>query len=139
MALIEILYELSVSNEFTSLNARPISNTKLVEQQERIHLIYKHIEEHFKDPIEIGVIANKANLSIPAFCRYFKKMSKLTYTDFVNQYRINHAKKLLLQEYNISKACFNSGFENLSYFNRTFKKITGLNPSQFKKHKMGLK
>jgi AraC-like DNA-binding protein len=57
----------------------------------------------------------------------------LTYTDFVNQYRINYSKQLLLQDLSISAICYESGFENLSYFNRVFKKQVGMSPSQFKK------
>ncbi|MFM6936998.1 MAG: helix-turn-helix domain-containing protein, partial [Aquirufa sp.] len=72
---------------------------------------------------------------VPAFCRYFKQTTKVTYTDFVNQFRIRHAQKLLLQHQNVTEACFDSGFENLSYFTRTFTKITGQRPSEFRKNR----
>jgi len=96
--------------------------------------IYQHVETHFKQPIDTTSIASKVNLSVPAFCRFFKKTTKLTYTDFVNQYRIMYAKKLLLQDKTVSETCFESGFDNLSYFNRAFKKVTGENPSVFRKN-----
>ena len=67
-----------------------------------------------------------------AFCRYFKKMTKLTFTQFVNHYRIDIAKKLLLQGNTISEVCFQCGFESLSYFNRVFKKVTGTSPTGFR-------
>ena len=57
----------------------------------------------------------------------------MTFTDFVNQYRITQAKTLLLQDKSISEACYEVGFESLSYFNKLFKRIAGENPSQFKK------
>lgn len=57
----------------------------------------------------------------------------MTFTDFVNQYRITQAKTLLLQDKSISEVCYDVGFDSLSYFNKLFKKITGENPSQFKK------
>ena len=57
----------------------------------------------------------------------------MTFTDYVNKYRINQAKKLLLMDKNVTEACFDSGFENLSHFNRTFKKFAGENPSSFRK------
>ena len=60
-------------------------------------------------------------------------MTKLTFIEFLNQYRINQSKKLLMLDKTITETCFESGFESLSYFNRTFKKITGGNPLQFKK------
>ena len=57
----------------------------------------------------------------------------MTFTEFVNQYRITQAKTLLLQDISISEACYEVGFESLSYFNKLFKKIAGENPSVFKK------
>lgn len=57
----------------------------------------------------------------------------MTFTDFVNQYRLTVAKTLLLQNKTISEACYEVGFESLSYFNKLFKKISGENPSEFKK------
>ena len=132
--LINIFQYLSKSTEFIKLDVRPITSKSILKQQDRMLEIYRHVEENFKEKIDTSIIANKTNLSVPAFCRYFKRTTKLTYTDFVNQYRITHAKKCLLQGTNVSEACFESGFENLSYFNRTFKKVTGVSPSTFKKN-----
>lgn len=57
----------------------------------------------------------------------------MTFTDFVNQYRINQAKTLLLQDKNISETGYAVGFESISHFNKVFKKNTGENPGEFKK------
>ena len=132
--LINIFQYLSKSTEFIKLDVRSITSKSILKQQDRMLEIYRHVEENFKEKIDTSIIANKTNLSVPAFCRYFKRTTKLTYTDFVNQYRITHAKKCLLQGTNVSEACFESGFENLSYFNRIFKKVTGVSPSVFKKN-----
>lgn len=136
MELLSLFQFLAGSNEYIKLKVRPVSSHTILKQQERIHQIYQHVEEHFKEAIDTNALAKKVCLSVPVFCRYFKKATKLTYTDFVNQYRINYAKKLLLQNKNVTEACFESGFENLSYFNRLFKKITGESPSKFKKKKI---
>lgn len=134
--LLSVFQFLAGSKEYVKLKVRPVSSHTILKQQERIHQVYQHVEEHFKNATDTNAIAEKVNLSVPAFCRYFKKATKLTYTDFVNQYRINYAKKLLLQDRNVTEACYESGFENLSYFNRAFKKITGESPSKFKKKKI---
>jgi AraC-like DNA-binding protein len=76
-------------------------------------------------------------LSVPAFCRYFKQATHLTYTDFVNQYRVNYAKKLLIQGRHVGETCYEAGFENLPYFTRLFKKRVGVSPSTFKKQTSG--
>ncbi|MFM2358680.1 MAG: hypothetical protein RLY16_673 [Bacteroidota bacterium] len=139
MALMELFQLLAQSEEYIALHVRPISNQLILKQQDRMLHIYQHVEQHFKEKIDTQLIAMKSNLSVPAFCRYFKKATKLTYTEFVNQYRITYAKKLLLQNHNVTEACFESGFESLSYFNRAFKKITGVSPSFFKKNTINLK
>jgi AraC-like DNA-binding protein len=135
MILIKVFQILSVSKEYTLLNTRPIASHAVIKEQERMHIIYKFVEANFQLPIKIIDIAKKVNLSEAAFCRYFKKSTKLTYTQFVNQYRVNHAKKLLMQNTNVTEACYDTGFESLSYFNKIFKKITGENPSAFRKRK----
>ena len=135
MLLIQVFQLLAESKEYTLLHTRPIASHAAIKEQERIHVIYKYVEAHFQKSIKIIDIASKVNLTEAAFCRYFKKATKLTYTDIVNQYRINHAKKLLMQNANVTEACYDTGFESLSYFSKIFKKVTGENPSSFRKRK----
>ena len=95
--------------------------------------IYQYIHAHYNQTPDVNAVAAGVHLTTAAFCRYFKKQTKMTFTDFVNQYRITQAKTLLLQDISISEACYKVGFESLSYFNKIFKKINGENPSVFKK------
>jgi AraC-like DNA-binding protein len=131
--LLSIFQLLATSKEFTDLQSRPIANASLLKEQQRMHKVYHFIETHYQQSIDVNEVAKLTHLTTAAFCRYFKKSTHLTFTDFLNQYKINQAKKLLLHDKNVTEACYESGFENLSYFNKTFKKITGENPSQFKK------
>jgi AraC-like DNA-binding protein len=133
MELMSIFQFLAVSDEYEDLEVRPISSQSILKQQERMHRIHQFVEMNFQKPIDTQQIAEEVNLTLPAFCRYFKKATKLTYTDFVNQYRVQYAKKLLIQDKNVTEACFECGFESLSYFNRIFKKFAGVSPSAFKK------
>jgi AraC-like DNA-binding protein len=57
----------------------------------------------------------------------------MTFTEFVNQYRIERAKNLLMQNNNVSEVCFGVGLESLSYFNKIFREIVGVNPSEFRR------
>ncbi|MFM6947702.1 MAG: helix-turn-helix domain-containing protein [Aquirufa sp.] len=129
--LMGILQFLAESDEYVALHVRPIASQSVLKQQERMHRIYQFVEKNFQNAIDVQSIADEVSLSVPAFCRYFKKSTHLTYTDFVNQYRINYAKKLLLQNKTVTETCFESGFESLSYFNRVFKKLTGEVPSRY--------
>ena len=136
MELMSIFQFLAESEEYEDLDVRPISSQTILKQQERMHRIHQFVEVNFQKPIDTQQIANEVNLSLPAFCRYFKKTTKFTYTDFVNQYRVQYAKKLLIQDKNVTETCFESGFESLSYFNRIFKKWTGESPSSFRKQRL---
>jgi AraC-like DNA-binding protein len=131
--LLQIFQLLATSEEYTLLHSRPIANASLLKEQQRMHKIYHYIETNYQKDIDVNRVAQLTNLTTAAFCRYFKKATHLTFTDFLNQYRINQAKKLLLHDKNVTEACYESGFENLSHFNKTFKKITGENPSHFKR------
>jgi AraC-like DNA-binding protein len=131
--LLRIFQILSSSAEFIQLKERPIANASLFKEQQRMQRIYHFIETNYYTRIDVNKLAQLTHLTTPAFCRYFKKATHLTFTDFLNQYRINQAKKLLLHDKNVTEACYASGFENLSHFNKTFKKLTGENPSAFKR------
>lgn len=133
MLLLKILKTLASSNEVMTLNASPAGNKSLQKEQHRMDSIYQYVELHYDQNPDVNVIAERVNLTTAAFCRFFKKNTKMTFTDFVNTYRINQAKNLLLQNYSVSETCFAVGFESLSYFNRLFKKIVAENPSDFKK------
>lgn len=133
ISLLQVFQLLAVSTETIPLMTRPIAHISVLKGQQRLHTIYHYIETNYHEPIEVGEIAKMAHLTTAAFCRYFKKSTHLTFTDFLNQYRINQAKKLLLQNKSVTEACYKSGFENLSHFNKTFKKFTGENPTAFKK------
>jgi len=133
LELLQIFQTLATTEDVTVLNSEPLNNMSLFKEQERMHRIYKYLEENYKSKIDVNSAAALSHLTTAAFCRYFKKITGLTFTDFVNQFRINQAKKILLQDKTVTEACYDSGFDNLSHFNKTFKKLTGENPSQFRK------
>ena len=128
------LFELlAKSKDYTLLHEQPYVNQYSQKEQDRIRHIYGFIDQHYQRKITLEEVAALSNLGREAFCRYFKKATGNTFIEFLNQYRISQAKRLLLVNKNVSETCFNCGFESLSYFNRIFKKVTGENPSKFKK------
>ena len=132
LELLDLLNILSEADDKTLLHSKPVKNQFNNKDKDRLDKIYAFIDEHYQHRIDIQEVANMSHLTKPAFCRYFKKITKLTFTQFVNHYRIDKSKKLLLSGKNVTETCFSSGFESLSYFNRTFKKITGTNPISFR-------
>ncbi len=133
MRTIHILKLLAQSTNFELLHKTPFVNKYSNKEQKRLRKIYAMIDTNFQGKIALDEVADLCNLTKPAFCRYFKKTTGSTFTVFLNQYRISHAKRLLHMGKNVGETCYECGFESLSYFNRTFKKVTGENPSEFKK------
>ena len=133
LTLLQILQILAGSSEVLVLNEMDTSIKIFMNDKIRMSSVYEYINAHFDQDPDVNFIASQVHLSTAAFCRYFKKQTKMTFTDFVNQYRINQAKTLLLQGKNISETGYAVGFDSISYFNKLFKKSTGENPSEFKK------
>ena len=133
LQVLHIFEILSVSTEFVLLHDAPVVNKYNKKQQDRLRKVYAYIDENYQQKIAIEDIASICNLGKEAFCRYFKKATGNTFIGFLNQYRVSQAKRLLLMGKNVGETCYECGFESLSYFNRTFKKVTSENPSTFKK------
>lgn len=133
MALLTIFQQLATSTDIALLHGKPVTNAYNLKEQQRLKRTYQFIEDNYQRKLDIAEVAALTNLTTAAFCRYFKRMTSLTFTQFLNQYRISQAQKLLILDSNVTEACFASGFESLSYFNKIFRRVTGENPLQFKK------
>ncbi|NCD71741.1 helix-turn-helix domain-containing protein [Mucilaginibacter agri] len=133
LSLMEVFQLLSQSHEFEQLNQEDTSVKLYLNDKLRMGNIYNYIHQHYHETADVNAIADKVGLSTAAFCRYFKRQTAMTFTDFVNQYRINQAKTLLLQDNTVSETCYSVGFQSLSYFNKLFKQSTGQGPLEFKK------
>lgn len=133
LLLLDILQLLASSEEVEELNTQDTSIKLFFNDKIRVGNIYNYIHENFNKSPDVNEIASLVNLSTSAFCRYFKKQTNMTFTDFVNQYRITQAKTMLLNEITISEVAYGVGLESLSYFNKIFKKYTGETPTDFKK------
>lgn len=129
--LLEIFQIMATSNEVVQLNDRSHSHTQ--QTKDRMSVVYDYVDANYHLDPDVHYIAQKVHMTTAAFCRYFKKQTGMTFTDFVNHCRINQAKNLLLQNKTVSEACFATGFEQLSYFNKVFRKINGENPKDFRK------
>ena len=131
--LLEVFHVLSNSKEVKELNEQDTSIKLFFDDKIRMGSVYKYIHLNYDKKPDVNAVAAAVHLSTAAFCRYFKRQTRMTFTDFVNQYRITQAKTFLLKDVSVSEACYEVGFESLSYFNKLFHKLTGENPSAFKK------
>ncbi len=108
-------------------------NTYSSNEGKRMNNILQFTFNHAHRKIYIEEVAQLANLSTEAFCRYFKTRTMKTYTTFLNEVRVSQASRLLInnKDKSITEICFETGFSNLSNFNRVFKRVTGKTPSQY--------
>lgn len=99
----------------------------------RINEIFQYTFKHFEEKISLEDISGVAHMTPHAFCKYFKKHTRKTYITFLNEIRIEQACKMLIHglSENVSDIAFKTGFNNVVNFNRVFKKITKLSPSEY--------
>jgi len=133
LKLLEVLNDLASSDDYTLLNVDGFGFETSPQDSAKIDKIYKHINNNFQKPITLDEIADIASMTVPAFCRYFKKATGKTFTKLVNEYRVVHATKLLSESQNsITDICFECGFNNFSHFNKLFKEFTGKSASKYR-------
>lgn len=135
--LLDVLATLSEQEQFEYLTPEDYSYEHSFDE-ERMLNINEYVYQHFKDPISVTDIARISNMTETSFCRYFKKRTLKTFVQFLNEIRISYASKLLNNDScSITDACFESGFNSLSYFNRQFKYVMKMSPMQYKQWKKG--
>lgn len=133
LSILNILNKLATSQDFKVLNAQGFSMETEVKDNDRINMVFNHVKSSFKEEIPLEEMADIVSMTVPSFCRYFKKITNKTFTQFVNEYRLVHASKLLAEKpMSITEVCFASGFNNFSHFNKSFKAFTGQNPSEYR-------
>ena len=132
--LIKILKTLSVSTEIENLNASGLTVQLTRQDNDRAAKIFQFIRDHFADQIELEEISKLANMTIPSFCRYFKKLTNKTFTNFVNEFRVIEACRILSEDQmTITELCYKVGFNNIAHFNKHFKKVTKKSPTEYRK------
>jgi len=133
LVLLEILHGLAKSDDYTILNADGFAFETEPQDSAKIDVVFKHINQNFKEHISLDEIADKVSMTVPAFCRYFKKVTGKTFTKLVNEYRVVHATKLLSEsQMSITDISFECGFNNFSHFNKLFKEFTGKSASKYR-------
>lgn len=101
---------------------------------ERINRIYAYIIAHYTQEVHLDEVAHLANMTETAFCRYFKKVTQKTFVEIVTEFRIKHACQMLrTSQKTMVEICFESGFGNLSHFNKQFKQWMKVPPLQYRK------
>ncbi|WP_372751952.1 AraC family transcriptional regulator [Labilibaculum sp.] len=131
IVLLQILQILGQSDDLEYLASDNFVKTIQQRSNQKLYQIYEYVSDNFHRKIDLEEAAKIANMSKTAFCRFFKKKTQKTFSEFLNEMRINYAKKLLVEgRLTVSQIAYECGFNSPSYFNKIFKSSTGKSPLQ---------
>lgn len=129
LQLLHIMHQLAKHENMALLSSEGYSNTKINEGLDETH---EYIFNNFNKPIQLNDVAAVAGMNPSSFSRYFKRIHRKTFSRYLIEIRIGYACKLLMEKQsNVSTICYESGFNNLSNFNKQFRKTKGMSPSEY--------
>ncbi len=132
-SFLQILDQLQDPADLTWLNAPNVISAYNSQTPGRVPKLMHFIQQNFRDEVTLEQAASISGLQIHSFCRFFKGLTNRTFSDFLNEVRIGYASKLLQQsDLAVTQIALESGYVNISYFNRCFKKIQKVSPKEYR-------
>lgn len=131
MLFIQTLKVLSGCRKYKILSSLGYTQSITGINKDRLLPVYEYVINNFKTDITLDRVASLANMNASSFSRYFTNIHKKTFTQFLNEVRVGFACKLLIKDRHVAIACYGSGFNNISNFNRQFKTIKKITPSDY--------
>ncbi len=132
MELLNVLHILAQGRHYRILSSIGYSSQLNEHESARLNNIYKFILENFRNYLDLKTVARYANMTPQAFSKYFRERTRKNYITFLNEVKIGYACRLITEKkMNISQICYECGYTNLSNFNRQFRRIMDLTPSQY--------
>jgi len=133
LKLVEILHILAETAEYSFISRMPVSGQNEKEDG-RMAKVMDYVLKHFATEIRVNDVARQLNMADNSFSRYFSQRTRKTFMSFVNEVRLNHACKLLIEnKLSVAQICFECGFNNLSNFNKHFKERYRETPLTYRK------
>lgn len=134
IAFFRLLQQLALNKQWRILSSRGFSSVTNRKDYEAVNKIYEYIINRFADHrITLDEISAYVSMSPTTFCGYFKKHFHKTFTGFLNEVRVGHACKLLQEtDKHVAEIAFASGYNQLTHFNRQFKRIMGYSPKEYR-------
>ncbi|GAB3331455.1 AraC family transcriptional regulator [Larkinella ripae] len=132
MTLLTVLDRMASDSRRELLSITAYEQPRRPDDHQRLDNVFTYILNHYALPITLEDVAGQAHLTPSAFCRFFRLHTRKTFSQLLNEVRIEHASRLLQEsKLPIGQIAFSCGYTNLSNFNRQFKLITGLTPGQY--------
>lgn len=122
------------SNSVSFLASPDYLRTKFNSGNKRIALVHEYLMNNYKEGVDLSKIAKLVNMVEGSLCRYFKRNMGVTIFEYLNKLKVEFACKFLMDpDLSVPDVCFDCGFNNISHFNKQFKKYTGVTPSEYRK------
>ena len=138
MELMSILHDLSVSRNMRTLTSLSFPHEKATYDSRRIEKAFEYMKNNYEKEISLEDISKIVNMSVVSFSRFIKKSTGKTFIDSFNDIRLGHASRLLIDtRFSIAEVSYKCGYNNLSYFNRIFKKKHNYTPKEFRDNYSG--
>lgn len=140
LELMAILDELSVSGDMQVLSNVSAPGNRLNYNSRRLEKAFEFMKTHYDQALTLADVAKVANMSDVSFSRFIKKCTGRTFVESLNEIRLGHASRLLIDTtQTIAEIAYHCGFNNLSYFNRIFRKKNSCTPKNFRENYSGTK
>lgn len=130
--LLDILRKLSLTENKSVLSSTDMRQYT-TDNAQRIDTVLKFISDNYASDISLGDVADVACMTTNSFCRFFKKMTNKSFTQFLNEIRVKNASRLLVQEeMPVTEVCYRVGYKSITNFYRQFKQIMGCTPKGYR-------
>lgn len=133
LELLSILHDLSISRNMKTLSDSSFSNEQFHYNSRRIEKVFEYMNAHYNMQITLAEVAKIANMPEASFSRFIKKRTGKTFIDSLNEIRLGHASRMLIDTTNtVAEIAYKCGFNNISNFNRIFKRKKFCIPKDFR-------
>jgi AraC-like DNA-binding protein len=140
LELLSILHDLSISRNMKTLSDASFSNEHFHYNSRRIEKVFEYMNSHYYMPITLAEVSKLANMPESSFSRFIKQRTGKTFIDSLNEIRLGHASRMLIETTNtIAEIAYKCGFNNISNFNRVYKRKKFCNPKDFRETYAGYK
>ena len=138
LELMSILHDLSTSRNMRTLSDATSNHDQFNYNSRRIEKVFEYLNAHYGRAVTLLEVAKVANMPEASFSRFIKKRTGNTFIDSLNEIRLGHASRMLIDTtHNIAEVAYKCGFNNISNFNRIFKKKKSCTPTEFRENYSG--